>query len=312
MFLRWYFRWLYFAYFSGRNDLVYTPTIRRGPEVHSTVRNRRLLLTPAPAFLVLLALPVLAQQPEVKNPLTGDLAAIKEGASLFRANCSPCHGLNAGGGGRGPDLRSGLWVHGAGDEAIFLTISRGIPGTEMPANPFEDSETWALVAYLRSVSAGAKTPVSGDAAKGEQLFFGQAGCAQCHMVKGRGGRLGPDLTRVGAARSIIYLTESIRNPDKDLSLGMSDPNNHYVYPLEYETVTAVMANGERVIGVAKNEDAYSLQLLGLDQKLHLFLKKDLRDVVHERRSLMPAYTESRLSNQELQDLLAYLSGLRGE
>jgi putative heme-binding domain-containing protein len=132
------------------------------------------------------------------------------------------------------------------------------------------------------------------------------------MVKGRGGRLGPDLTRVGAARSVEYLTESIREPDKELSLAMSDPNNHYGIPSEYDTVTAVTKEGERVIGVAKNEDAFSLQLLGQDGKLHLFLKKDLRDVIHERRSLMPAYTESQLSRQELQDLLAYLSGLRGE
>ena len=88
------------------------------------------------------------------------------------------------------------------------------------------------------------------------------------MVKGRGGRLGPDLTRVGAARSVAYLTESIREPDKSLSLGMSDPNNHYGIPLEYETVTAVTQQGQRVVGVAKNEDAFSLQLLGQDDKLH--------------------------------------------
>jgi len=254
----------------------------------------------------------LGQEKEIQNPLAGDPSAIKEGSSLFRANCSPCHGLNAGGGGRGPDLRAGVWVHGASDAAIFRTINQGVPGTEMPANPFEDSEIWALVAYLRSVSTGTKTPVAGDSAQGERLFFGKSGCAQCHMVKGRGGRLGPDLTRVGAARSVEYLTESIREPDKELSLAMSDPNNHYGIPAEYDTVTAVTKEGERVIGVAKNEDAFSLQLLGQDDKLHLFLKKDLRDVIHERRSLMPAYTESRLSNQELQNLLAYLSKLRGE
>jgi len=254
----------------------------------------------------------LGQDKEIKNPLTGDPSAIQEGSSLFRANCSPCHGLNAGGGGRGPDLRTGLWVHGPSDAAIFRTISEGVPGTEMPANPFEDSEIWALIAYLRSVSAGTKTPVAGDLAQGERLFFGQGACAQCHMVKGRGGRLGPDLTRVGAARSVAYLTESIRDPDKDLSLAPLDPNNHYGIPAAYDTVTAVTLAGERVIGVAKNEDAFSLQLLGQDQKLNLFLKKDLREVIHERRSLMPAYTESRLSNQELQNLLAYLTSLRGE
>jgi putative heme-binding domain-containing protein len=263
-------------------------------------------------YLVTCAAPALGQEKETRNPLTGDPSAIQEGSSLFRANCSPCHGLNAGGGGRGPDLRTGLWVHGGSDAAIFHTISDGVPGTEMPANPFEDSEIWALVAYLRSVSAGTKTPVAGDLAQGERLFFGKEACAQCHMVKGRGGRLGPDLTRVGAARSVSYLTESIREPDKDLSLAMSDPNNHYGIPAEYDTVTAVTLAGERVIGVAKNEDAFSLQLLGQDEKLHLFLKKDLREVIHERRSLMPAYTESRLSKQELQNLLAYLTSLRGE
>jgi len=252
-----------------------------------------------------------AQEKEVKNPLTGDRAAIAEGASLFRANCSPCHGLNAHGGGRGPDLTSGLWVHGGNDEAIFRTISQGVPGTEMPANSFEDSETWALVAYLRSVNVRMQSPIAGDRAKGEQLYVKSA-CGQCHMVNGRGGRLGPELTRVGSARSVAYLTESIREPDKELSLGMTDPNNHYVIPLEYETVTAVTSTGQRIVGVAKNEDAFSLQLMGQDEQLHLLLKKDLSEVTHERRSLMPRYTETMLSNDELHDLLAYLTSLHGE
>jgi len=249
---------------------------------------------------------------EKGNPLKGNPSAIKEGASLFHADCSPCHGLNARGGGRGPDLTSGLWVHGGSDAAIFRTISQGVPGTEMPANTFEDTETWALVAYLQSVSSGTHAPVVGDRAKGEQIFFGKGGCVQCHMVRGRGGRLGPELTRVGAARSAAYLTDSIREPDKELSLGMTDPNNHYVIPMEYETVTVTPRDGRRIIGVAKNEDAFSIQLLGQDDELHLLLKKDLDNVVHERRSLMPAYTEQILSKEALQDLLSYLTNLRGE
>jgi putative heme-binding domain-containing protein len=246
------------------------------------------------------------------NPLAEDPAAIKEGVSLFRTNCSPCHGLHARGGGRGPDLTSGLWAHGASDAAIFQTISQGVPGTEMPANTFEDGETWALVAYLRSVSSEMHAPAAGDRVKGEQIFLGKGQCVQCHMVQGRGGRLGPELTRVGAARSVAYLTESIREPDKELSLGMTDPNNHYVIPMEYETVTVTTHDGSRIIGVAKNEDTFSIQLLGQDDELHLFLKKDLRAVGHERRSLMPAYTEQMLSKEELQDLLSYLTNLRGQ
>jgi putative heme-binding domain-containing protein len=209
-------------------------------------------------------------------------------------------------------LTSGFWSHGASDAAIFQTISQGVTGTEMPANTFEDSETWTLVAYLRSVSSGTHAPVAGDPTKGGQIFFTKGQCAQCHMVKGRGGRLGPDLTRVGAARSVAYLTDSIREPDRELSLGMTDPNNHYVIPMEYETVTVTTNDGRRIIGVAKNEDAFSIQLLGQDDELHLLLKKNLSDVVHERRSLMPAYTEQMLSTGELQDLLSYLWNLRVE
>ncbi len=252
--------------------------------------------------------PAAAQE---KNPRAGDVSAIKEGQSLFRANCSPCHGLAARGGGRGPDLTSGLWVHGSSDGEIFHSISDGVPDTDMPANPFEDSEIWTLVAYLRSVGAGTQAPVPGDRLAGERIFLGKGACSQCHIVAGRGGHLGPDLTRVGATRSPQYLTESIREPDKDLSLGMTDPNNHYVIPAEYETVTAVLNDGRKVVGVAKNEDAFSLQLLGQDDQLHFFLKKDLREVIHERRSLMPTYTVQMLSADEVRDLVAYLASRRG-
>jgi putative heme-binding domain-containing protein len=205
----------------------------------------------------------------------------------------------------------GRWIHGGSDEAIFQTISQGVPGTEMPANPFEDSETWALMAYIRSVAGAPQNPASGDVAAGERLFFGKEKCGTCHMVKGRGGHLGPDLSRVGAARSIAYLTDSIREPNKELSLGYSDPNNHYGIPLEYDTVRVVTTDGKRLIGVAKNEDAFSVQLLGEDDELHLLAKKDLTEVRHERRSLMPAYGADMLNAGELRDLVAYLSSLRG-
>jgi putative heme-binding domain-containing protein len=235
----------------------------------------------------------------------------KEGASLFRANCSPCHGLNAAGGGRGPDLTSGRWMHGSTDAAIFRTIAQGVPGTEMPANGLEDSEIRAIIGYLRSLAPAKHPAISGNPASGKGLFV-SAGCANCHMVDGRGGLLGPDLSRVGASRSIAYLIESIRQPDRDLSKGMLDPNNHYAIPLVYDTVTVVKADGETMVGVARNEDTFSIQLLAGDQKLYLFQKGEVKSVLHERRSLMPPYTEDMLSTSQLQNLIAYLETLRGE
>jgi cytochrome c oxidase cbb3-type subunit 3 len=250
-------------------------------------------------------------EPQTKNPAEGDKAAIVEGESLFRANCSFCHGIGARGGGRGPDLTQGRWIHGSSDEAMFRTINQGVPGTEMPANSFAASEIWTLIAYLRSLNGGPHSAVNGDPKSGERLFFGKGKCSNCHMVKGQGGHLGPDLSRVGAARSIGYLTDSIREPNKELSLGYADPNNHYGIPLEYDTVIVVKRDGQRIRGIAKNEDIFTIQLLGEDDELHLLSKKDVSEVRHERRSLMPAYTTDMLNHNELQDLIAYLAGLGG-
>ena len=72
--------------------------------------------------------------------------------------------------------------------------------------------------------------------------------------------MGPDLSRVGASRSISYLIDSIRRPDKELSSGMLDPNNHYGPQLVHDTVTVVTAGVEKITGVARNEDTFSVQL----------------------------------------------------
>jgi cytochrome c oxidase cbb3-type subunit 3 len=152
----------------------------------------------ATATLVLTGFVAGALAPTMAAPATGPQkpgkvsAGAQEGASLFRANCSPCHGLNARGGGRGPDLTSGRWTHGSTDSAIFRTITQGVPGTEMPANGFTDSEVRAIIAYLRSLSPPRHQVIPGNAVNGRKVFFGSGGCSNCHMVRGSGGLLGPD------------------------------------------------------------------------------------------------------------------------
>jgi len=242
---------------------------------------------------------------------TATQGQIREGASLFRANCSLCHGLNAHGGGRGPDLTSGRWLHGSTDAAIFRTVSQGLPGTEMPGSNIADSETRAIISYLRSLSPSSKPGVARDRTRGKRIFFGKAACFECHMVSGEGGGLGPDLTRVGASRSESYLIDSIREPNKELSEGMIDPNNPYGNVLVYDSVTVVTRTGERISGVSKNEDTFSVQLLDRNQQLHLLLKKNLESVTHERKSLMPAYTTEILNDADLRDVVTYLESLRG-
>ena len=149
-----------------------------------------------------------AQAPATKNPLEGDQAAIRSGMGLFRARCADCHGMDAHGV-RGPDITQ-VWASGRTDEGLFTTIKNGIAGTEMPAQPrLFDHETWQILAYLRTLAASSRPePPRGDAENGKKIY--QANCVSCHRVNGAGGRLGPDLSRIGAARSREVLELSIR------------------------------------------------------------------------------------------------------
>jgi cytochrome c oxidase cbb3-type subunit III len=240
-----------------------------------------------------------------------DPKAAKAGEYEFRINCAFCHGLGARGGGRGPDLTRARKKHATSDAAMFQIISNGIPGTAMPANGtngqgvgMTDEEIWQLIAYIRSVEVTAPTVPPGNAAHGKELFFGDANCSSCHMVQGKGGRLGPDLTAVAETRTTDFLIDSVRNPSRRLAQGLTEATKEF--PQEYETVTVVTSDGKEIKGVTLNEDSFSIQMMDQSEQVHLFEKDKLRSFSKSRTSLMPAYNASLLSDQDLQDIVAYL------
>jgi cytochrome c oxidase cbb3-type subunit 3 len=258
-------------------------------------------------FLFVAARVLYAQQ---KNPFAGDANAIKLGEFQFRSNCAFCHGLGAHGGGRGPDLTRAQKRHGNTDAEIFHNIHEGIAGTAMPAAVgsigvgMTDEEIWQVIAYLRSVQARASDKPLGHPSHGKDLFSGAAGCATCHMIHGKGGRLGPDLSGTGSARSTGYVVDSIRNPSRRLAQGLTEATKEFSQ--EYETVTAVIADGQKFMGVVLNEDQFTLQMMDTREQLHLFEKSKLRSFEKTRESLMPAYDQKTLSDKDLQDIVAYL------
>jgi cytochrome c oxidase cbb3-type subunit 3 len=251
-----------------------------------------------------------------KNPFAGDAQAAKIGESQFRANCAFCHGLGARGGGRGPDLTRAQKRHGNADADLFRTINEGVPGTAMPPNGatqqgvgMTEEEIWQVISYIRSVQAKAPAQIPGNAAHGKELFYGSAACSTCHMIQGKGGRLGPDLSTTGSARSTEYLVESMRNPSRRLAQGISEAMKEFSQ--EYETVTVVTAEGTKLMGVVLNEDHFTLQMMDTREQLHLFEKDKLRSLEKSRESLMPAYDPKMLSDKDLQDLIAYLLAVGG-
>ncbi len=245
------------------------------------------------------------------NPFAGDAKAAKAGESQFRSNCAFCHGLGARGGGRGPDLTRAQKRHGKTDAELFQTINDGIPGTAMPQNGTTSQgvgmtaeEIWQVITYIRSVEKKSAGFAAGDAARGDKLFHGSAACFTCHMVNGKGGRLGPELTNIATARSTESLGDSVRNPSRHLATGLIE--NTKEFPQEYETVSVVTLDGQAFTGVALNEDNFSVQMMDTQQQIHLFEKDKLKSFKKSRESLMPAYDEKTLSDQDLHDLLAYL------
>jgi cytochrome c oxidase cbb3-type subunit III len=246
-----------------------------------------------------------------KNPYVGDAKATKLGESQFRANCAFCHGLGARGGGRGPDLTRAQKRHGNADGDLFRTINEGVPGTAMPPNGatqqgvgMTEEEIWQVITYIRSVQAKAPAQIMGNAAHGKELFYGNAACSTCHMIQGKGGRLGPDLSTTGTARSTEYLVESVRSPSRRLAQGISEAMKEFSQ--EYETVTVVTMDGTKLMGVVLNEDNFTLQMMDTREQLHLLQKDKLRSYEKSRESLMPAYDQKMLSDKDLQDLIAYL------
>ncbi len=263
----------------------------------------------APVLLVLLVCSALVG--ESRNPFSADPKAAKAGEFEFRINCAFCHGLGARGGGRGPDLTRAHKRHGDSDADLFQNISQGIPGTVMPANGtngqgvgMTDVEIWQIITYLRSVQVTAPTKPAGSATHGKELFYGDANCSSCHMVEGKGGRLGPDLTAVGTARTVESLVESVRFPSRRLAWGLTESTKEFAQ--EYETVTVVTLDGQEIKGVTLNEDQFSLQVMDMTERIYLFEKDKLRSIHTSRESLMPSYNPTILSDRDLGDIVAYL------
>ncbi len=251
---------------------------------------------------------------DARNPFARDPKAAKAGEYQFRINCALCHGLGAHGGGRGPDLTRAQKKHAHSDAEMFQVISNGIPGTAMPANGtngqgvgMTDAEIWQIITYIRSQEMKAPAKPVGNAAHGKELFYGDANCSLCHMIEGKGGRLGPDLTGVGGSRTRAAIIDSVREPSRRLAWGLTEATKEFAQ--EYETVTVVTADGKEIKGVTLNEDNFTVQIMDTSEQIHLLQKDRLKSFQKSRQSAMPKYGADLLSNKDLDDIVAYLTSV---
>jgi cytochrome c oxidase cbb3-type subunit 3 len=222
---------------------------------------------------------------------------LDRGKKLFRGNCAGCHGID-GSGGSGPSLTRSKFKRAPDDAALIELIIAGIPTAGMPSSwHLLPDGPKQLAAYIKSLRQVDEPAVPGDVQHGRAVYR-SAGCGGCHIIRGEGSGLAPELTDIGLRRTAAFLKTAVTKPSESI-------------PESFLLVRVQPRDGREVRGIRLNEDSFTIQLKDAAGAFHSFRKTDLVTLDKQfGQSLMPGY--DRLPAADLQDLIAYLVSLRGE
>jgi cytochrome c oxidase cbb3-type subunit 3 len=264
---------------------------------------RYLLLS---ALLLLSTFASRIQNSQAQQPVSskGRVSAVEAeaGKKLFDSNCAGCHGLDARGGEHAPNIATNPELQRMSDEQLFRIVHDGAASGTMPAFGalLGDDKIIAIGAYLRLLegrTGGEHTALPGDPAAGKLLFFGKAACSQCHTMvdsgAGSGGFLASDLTDYAASREPAEILRAIIQPNDNLNP-------------RARTAVIVTHAGQKLTGLIRNQDNFSIQFQSLDGTFHMLERSGLASVTYDPLSLMPADYGQRLTSAELNNLVSFL------
>jgi putative heme-binding domain-containing protein len=181
------------------------------------------------------------------------------------------------------------------EHELLDLLRKGVPSKGMPAfGALPPEELSSVVKFLRSIQGNRNwnlAPASIE--NGKNLFNGKGRCADCHMIRGVGGFLGPDLSNYAANHSPEDTRGAILGADKR-------PSN------KKSLVNITTRNGQKITGLVRNEDNFSIQVQSVEGIFYLLEKSDLSDLRFEPAPLMPGDYNSTLSPSELDELVDYL------
>jgi putative membrane-bound dehydrogenase-like protein len=141
----------------------------------------------------------------------------------------------------------------------------------------------------------------GDPGRGEQVFFressGATACGGCHRVQGRGQWIGPDLSTIGTKYGRDELIRSILNPSAAIGFA-------------FRSQVVALADGRVLTGLPTEDTPERLVLKTADGQRIPIRPADIEDRKTSDVSLMPEGLAQTMTDQELVDLLAFLSTLK--
>jgi cytochrome c oxidase cbb3-type subunit III len=245
-----------------------------------------------PAALFLITGASLAQQARSKDMQGADSEHAKRS---FVAHCAPCHGLDGRGGEHAPAIVGTPAAQARTDARLAGIIRSGIPDKGMPSFHFlTNQQIGEIVSYIHVLHGTNRIAnLKGDPAAGAKLFFGEARCSECHMMHGKGGFIGSDLSEYGLTHTAGEIRQIVVDPNK-------------VPMTQSQQVSVVTRSGQTFSGLVRAEDNFSIALLSQDGSFHLLMKSDIAHMARDKQSIMPGDYGKRLSPEQLDDLAAYL------
>jgi putative membrane-bound dehydrogenase-like protein len=138
----------------------------------------------------------------------------------------------------------------------------------------------------------------GDADKGRLVFFnGRTACAACHTVNGHGGRVGPELSKIGGIRAPADLLESVVYPSATIVRG-------------YETYVVETKQGQIIKGLLSEETADAVVLKTAERAEVRVPRAAIDAISQSKLSIMPQGLEGQMTRDEMRDLIAFLRSLK--
>jgi PQQ-dependent dehydrogenase (methanol/ethanol family) len=227
---------------------------------------------------------------------SADAASQVQAKKIYSVQCALCHGAEAQGGEYGPALAGNSDLRGKSAAWLHDVIKNGIPSAGMPAFGLRSDELEALTSWIASMNIPAtQSSLPGDRVAGEQYFFGEGKCASCHMVAGRGSVSGPDLSSIASNMTAPEIRAALLNPSTHITPG-------------YGSVTVKLRNGQTLHGFARSQSNFEITLQDNKGKFHRLLQGQILSIGKDPKSSMPPV---HARPEELENLMAYLSGLTG-
>lgn len=243
----------------------------------------------------------LAQAPPPKY----DPASVERGRQTFATTCGFCHGTNAKGGEKGPDLlRSVLVLHDEGGKSIGQVVLNGRPDKGMPRFPLTQAQIADIANFLHNSILVAEDRdnykilniVVGDPHAGA-AYFNQH-CASCHSVTG-------DLKGIATKYDPATLQGKFIEPDQEWNEGTPP---HKVFAI---SVTVTLPSGEKVTGMPMNVDDFNVSLRDAHDRYYSFTRTaneptvQINNRLQAHMDLVKSYTDD-----EIHNLTAYLVTLK--